>query len=296
MVTHRQALERSGARIEVQRKSKPGGMIGCVAKPPVLVPNVTMLTLGLRELRVAVVLPTGYTASDSPLPVLVNSYGGPDGQRVLAAQDEFLLPQWFAEHAFAVVVVDGRGARGRSPAWSREIKGNVAALMLQDLVDALHGAAEALGCLDLSRVGIRGLSFAGYLALLAVLRRPDVFHVAVAAGAPPDMRFYETHWMERYLGHPNVNAKNYDSCSLVNEAHRLSRPLMLIHGLLDDNVFSAHAFRMSAAFLAAERPHAVVPLPSGHNVTAQRGGEKTMFRMQVEFIRNALGLPAEPMP
>lgn len=197
---------------------------------PVLVPNVTMLTVGPRELRVAVVLPTGYTASGSPLPVLVDSYGGPDGQRVLAAQDKSLPRQWFAEHGFAVVVADGRGTRGRSPAWSREIKGDVASLMLQDQVDALHGAAEALGCLDLSRVGIRGLSFAGYLAFLAVLRRPDVFHVAVAAGAPTDMRFYETHWMERYLGHPDVNAENYDSCSLVNEAHRLSRPLMLIHG------------------------------------------------------------------
>lgn len=61
-------------------------------------------------------------------------------------------------------------------------------------------------------------------------------------------------------------------------------------------MFSAHAFRMSVALLAAERPHTVVPLPSGHNVTAQPGGEKTMFRMQAEFIRNAIGLPAEPMP
>lgn len=291
-VTQVQTLPHHGARIEVRSRNRPVATIHAVTEAPPLTPRVTNLVVGPHELRVAVVLPTGHRPDDGPLPVIVDSYGGPDGQRVLMSQDKYLLPQWFAEHGFAVVVADGRGTRGRSPEWSRLIQGDVATLMLQDQVDALHGAAEQLGCLDLTRVGIRGLSFAGYLSLLAVLRRPDVFHVAVAAGAPTDLRLYETHWMERYLGHPDEHPEDYDRCSLVNEAHLLRRPLMLVHGLLDDNVFSAHPLRMSAALLAAGRPHTVLPLPSAHNVTAQPEVERTMLTMQLAFIRDALDLPA----
>ena len=85
-------------------------------------------------------------------------------------------------------------------------------------------------------MGIRGWSFSGALAALAVLRRPDVFHAAVAGAAVTDQRLYDTHWRERFLGHPSQHPDRYDACSLLLEAPKLTRPLLLIHGLADDNV------------------------------------------------------------
>ncbi len=95
----------------------------------------------------------------------------------------FLASQWFAEQGFAVVVADGRGTPGRGPAWDRTIAGDFATGILEDQVTALAAAAEQFADLDLSRVAIRGWSFGGYLSALAVLRRPDVFHAAVAGRA-----------------------------------------------------------------------------------------------------------------
>jgi dipeptidyl-peptidase-4 len=279
--------DRPGLRVEVRREGAPTRVVATLSEEPALRPNVVRLVVGERRLRVAVVLPTGHHRDGPPLPVLMDPYAGPFGQRVTDELDGYLLPQWFAEHGFAVVIADGRGTPGRSPGWMREIKGDTATPILQDQVDALHGAAEEVACLDLSRVGIRGWSFGGYVAALAVLRRPDVFHVAVAGAPVTDQRLYDTHGTEGFLGLPDEHPENYDRCSPVLDAHLLTRPLMLIHGLADDNVVSAHTLRLSAALLAAERPHTVVPLPTSHMLTGV-GVQKSMLVMQVDFIKDAL--------
>ena len=86
--------------------------------------------------------------------------------------------------------------------------------MVQDQIDALQGLAERFP-LDLTRVAIRGWSFGGYLAGLAVLRRPDVFHAAVAGAPVTDWRLYDTHYTERYLGHPEEEPAAYHDSLLV---------------------------------------------------------------------------------
>ena len=112
----------------------------------------------------------------------------------------------------------GRGTPGRGPAWERGIADDLAAVVLEDQIDALHAAARAYPDLDLARVGIRGWSFGGFLAALAVLRRPDVFHAA-AAGAPvTDWALYDTHYTERYLGDPGERPDAYAAVSLLRDA------------------------------------------------------------------------------
>ena len=117
-----------------------------------------------------------------------------------------------------MLVIDGRGTPGRGAAWERSIKGDFATPVLDDQIDALHHAAAAHPDLDLGRVAIRGWSFGGFVAALAVLRRPDVFHTAVAGAPVTDQRLYDTHYMERYLGHPAEEPGNYDRCSLIGDA------------------------------------------------------------------------------
>jgi dipeptidyl-peptidase-4 len=209
---------------------------------------------------------------------------------VLAAQRVFLTPQWFAEQGFAVVIADGRGTPGRGPESDRSIATDWAGVVLEDQVTALHAAAERCPDLDLSRVAIRGWSFGGYLAALAVLRRPDVFHAAIAGAPVTEWRLYDTHYTERYLGDPAQNAAAYDRTSLLGDAAALSRPLLLIHGLADDNVVSAHTLRMSSALLAAGRPHSVLPLSGVTHMTPQEEVAENLLLFQVGFLRRALEL------
>ena len=176
---------------------------------------------------------------------------GPHAQRVVRSYNAFLTSQWFADQGYAVVVTDGRGMAGRGPAWDRAISSDLASPPLQDQVDALQALGEQRGELDLSRVAIRGWSFGGYLAALAVLRRPDVFHAAIAGAPVVDWRLYDTFYTERYLGDPNTDPETYERNSLLPDAAGLLRPMLIMHGTVDDNVVPAHSLRLSSALTAA---------------------------------------------
>ncbi|MGA5439069.1 prolyl oligopeptidase family serine peptidase [Streptomyces griseoincarnatus] len=287
-------LDRPGSRVRVLRDGKQTATVPSHAEDPGLSPRVTLTQGGARRIPCAVLMPRDY-AGDTPLPVLMDPYGGPHGQRVAAAHNPHLTSQWFADQGFAVVVADGRGTPGHSPAWEKSVKDDIAAVVLQDQVDALQALAGDFP-LDLDRVAIRGWSFGGYLAALAVLRRPDVFHAAVVGAPVTDLRLYDTHYQERYLGHPDEQPEVYRRNSLIDDAGLVDaagphRPMMIIHGLADDNVVVAHSLRLSSALLAAGRPHEVLPLSGVTHMTPQEEVAENLLRLQLGFLRRALSLP-----
>jgi dipeptidyl-peptidase 4 len=236
-------------------------------------------------------LPSWYREGDGKLPVLADPYGGAGLQRVTAELNwRCLVPQWFAEQGFAVLVADGSGTPGRGPEWEREVYGLLFDPVLDDQVSALREAARLRPELDLERVGIRGWSFGGALAALAVLRRPDVFHVAVAGAGVTDQHLYDAAWRERFLGHPDRFPERYEACSLIRDAPNLSRPLMLIQGLTDTNVFPVNTLRLHSALVAAGRPHELVLLPGvGHQAMDQPITEDLLWR-QVRFLQQHLNV------
>jgi dipeptidyl-peptidase-4 len=283
-------LDATGTVVTVRRPGAPETAIESLAEQPQLPDFVPALSYGgPKRLRTAILLPSWHQPGSAKLPVLCDPYGGPHLARVVAARDAFSESQWMAEQGFAVVVADGRGTPGRGPGWERAVAGDLAAPALEDQVEALHAAAEECADLDLSRVGIRGWSFGGFLSALAVLRRPDVFHAAVAGAPVTEWRLYDTHYTERYLGDPAADPLAYDASSLSSDAARLSRPLMIIHGLADDNVVVAHSLRLSAALLAAGRPHEVLPLTGVTHMPAQEEVAENLLLLQVDFLRRALG-------
>ena len=260
------------------------------AERPVLAARPTLFHAGPRELRAALITPGG-REPERPLPVLLHPYGGPHAAMVVKSELAFLEDQWFADQGFAVLVADGRGTPGRGPAWERAISRNVADVVLEDQVDALHAAARLFGFLDLSRVAIRGWSFGGFLAAIAVLRRPEVFHAAVAGAPVTDPRLYDTHYSERYWGHPYHDAEAYRRSSLIEEAAKLERPLLLIHGIADDNVFVANTLQLSRALMEAGRPHSFLPLSGVTHMTPQEQVTENLLLLQLQFLREALGIP-----
>ena len=293
VVISSRTLEQSGRRCTV--RSPQSGVsdppIVSHAAEPGLELNVEIVELGSRRLVSALVLPSGpANAGDGPLPVLLDPYGGPHAQRVQRAGALFHTPQWFADQGFAVLVVDGRGTPGRGPAFERAVRGDLAGPVLDDQIEALEAAARLNGRLDLSRVAIRGWSFGGYLAALAVLRRPDVFAAAIAGAPVTDWRLYDTHYTERYLGHPAAEPGNYERTDLTPLAPGLARPLMLIHGLADDNVVAAHTLRLSQALTEAGRPHTVLPLSGITHMTPQEEVAENLLLLQLRFLQDALHL------
>ncbi|HEY0805361.1 MAG TPA: prolyl oligopeptidase family serine peptidase [Pseudonocardiaceae bacterium] len=284
-------MDFDGPRTAVLRGGKPVGEIASLAMAPPVQPNVTLLTVGERELRCALVFPTGYQAGSGTLPVLLDPYGGPGLQRVLHTNTAYLPSQWLADQGFAVLVVDGRGTPGRGPDWDRAIAGSLADVALADQIDALHAVAQRYPDLDLSRVAMRGWSFGGYLSAAAVLRRPDVVHAALAGAPVTDWHLYDTFYTERYLGHPDEHPDVYERNSLIADAPNLTRPLLLVHGLADDNVFAAHTLRLSSALLNAGRDHAVLPLTGvTHMVPSAEVEAENFMVLQLNWLKKALGM------
>ncbi|MFJ3232865.1 prolyl oligopeptidase family serine peptidase [Streptomyces sp. NPDC086787] len=290
-------LDRPGTRVQVLRDGKPAGTVTSYAEHPGMSPRVTLTEGGARRIPCAVLLPQDHH-SDTLLPVLLDPYGGPHGPRVVAAHNAHLTSQWFADQGFAVIVADGRGTPGRSPAWEKAVHGDFT-VSLDDQVEALQDLAKRYP-LDLSRVAIRGWSYGGWLAGLAVLRRPDVFHAGIAGAPVTDWRLYDTHYTERYLGDPGADPAAYARSSLVTDGGLSSpaephRPLMIVHGLADDNVVVAHALRLSSALLAAGRPHEVLPLSGVTHMTPQEQVAENLLLLQVDFLKRSLA-GSRPQP
>lgn len=269
-----------------------------------------------------------YAQAES-LPVLLKPYGGPGAQQVLFSQSYYWESQWWADQGFLVVTVDGRGTPGRGPQWDRAIYETMKDVTLADQVEAVHalpalwsddtavpsvrwtsreGARLAvcgsdatvpqldivrrndpLDCPkpDLDKVAMIGWSYGGFLSALAVLDAPDVVHAACAGAPPTDWTLYDTHYTERYLGlDPEVYRRN----GIVEDAPKLRRPLMLIHGFADDNVTIAHSLRLSQALMAAGRPHTFLPLTGITHMTNDETVAENLLILQRDFLYDTLGM------
>lgn len=220
--------------------------------------QVEFVQTGAQQFHAALVRPAGFV-KNKKYPVILDIYAGPCHIHVQRIKRRWLLNQWLANQGFVVVAVDGRGTPGRGHLWERGIHQDFSKIPLQDQIDALASLGQAHPELDLSRVGISGWSFGGYMAALGVLKRPDVFKAAVAGAPVVDWEYYDTHYTERYLGLPAENAVGYTNSNLQTYAESLSRPLLLLHGTADDNVYFMHTLKLSQTLLQAGKHHEFLP-------------------------------------
>lgn len=194
------------------------------------------------------------------LPVIVEVYGGPRHLSVKHSVRESLLSQWLADQGFVVVKLENRGTPNRGREWERAIQGDFSTVPLDDQATALRALATKVPEMDLERVGIEGWSFGGYMSALAVMKKPELFKAAVAGAPVVDWEDYDTHYTERYLGLPKDNVEGYRRSNLLSHAVELTRPLLLVHGTADDNVYFLHSLKLSNALFRAGRPHEFLPL------------------------------------
>src|SRR5947209_5662952 len=240
---HRFDLTNGSAGWEVARASN-GHKIAAlpsVAERPSSLPKVELLrTEADRTMDAALVRPGDFKKGNH-YPVILDVYAGPGHKQVLAQPERYMIDQWMADRGYIVVLLDGRGTPGHGRDWERAIRGNLIDVPLADQVAGLEALAKHEPAMDLKRLGVVGWSFGGYFSAMAVMQKPDLFRCAVAGAPVVTWENYDTHYTERYLGLPSDNADGYRASNVLTYASKLSRPLLLIHGLTDDNVYFQHS-------------------------------------------------------
>jgi dipeptidyl-peptidase 4 len=258
------------------------GELPSVAEEPPYFPRVEFTD---DEFVSCIVRPRNFDRSKK-YPVIVEVYAGPGFNQVQQIAGPYLIDQWLADQGFVVVSFDGRGTPGHGRDWERAIYQKFGEIPLADQVSALTNFAARHPEMDLNRVGITGWSFGGYMSALAVLRRPDVFKAAVAGAPVTDWLDYDTHYTERYLGLPGDAV--YAGSSLIGDASKLARPLLIIHGTADDNVYFRHSLKLMDAFEKAGRSFQFLPIAGSTHMVLDPGLRVQIEKRTVEFFKATL--------
>jgi dipeptidyl-peptidase 4 len=266
---HRFDLLDGNAGWEVLRASD-GNKIAAlpsVAERPSSLPKLELVrTEGPRPMDAAIIRPRDFKKG-ARYPVILDVYAGPSSKQVVAQPDRYMIDQWMADRGYIVVVIDGRGTPGHGREWERAIRGNLIDVALADQIAGLEALAKREPAMDLKRVGVVGWSFGGYVSAMAVMRKPDIFRCAVIGAPVVTWENYDTHYTERYLGLPSENAEGYRASSVLTYASELRRPILLIHGMTDDNVYAQHSMQLSEALFNAGKPFNFLPMLGTHMVS-----------------------------
>jgi dipeptidyl-peptidase-4 len=166
---------------------------------------------------------------------------------------------------------------------------------LEDQVDVLRAMAQRFGFLDLGRVGMRGWSFGGELTATALAHRQDVFHAGVVGAPVTDQRLYTPSirsgtWVlyEAVPGSSQDEPEVYRRNSPLFDAASLSRPMLLIHGPADDNVYVANSLRLSAALFEAGKSHELMLIPNATHLTRSTAVTENIPRIQLVLLRRTV--------
>jgi dipeptidyl-peptidase-4 len=263
-----------------------------VAEEPTTRPALEVATalVGGRTYHAAIVRPRRLEPGRR-YAVLVDVYGGPHAMQVVGDPRAYLADQCYADAGFIVVRIDGRGTPRRGRDWERVVRGDLTSAPLEDQVAVLRALAADRPEMDMGQVGIFGWSFGGTMSALAVLARPDVFRAAVAGAPVTDWRDYDTHYTERYMGMPSENAAGYDRASPLWYAERLDRPLLLVHGTTDDNVYFTHSLKMAQTLFRAGRQFEMLPLAGFTHMVPDPAVKRALVHRIVDFFRHHLQPP-----
>ena len=219
-------------------------------------------------------------------PVIEYIYSGPGDQYV---PKTFSSYNWWmtslAELGFIVVQVDGMTTSFRSKEFEEVCYKNLKDAGLPDHIAWIKAAAQKYPYMDIDRVGIFGCSAGGQESTGAVLFHPEFYKASYSACGCHDNRMDKIWWNELWMGYP-VD-ESYSACSNVDNAHLLSRPLMLVVGELDDNVDPASTMQVANALIKANKDFELVVIPGAHHTMGEDFGEHKRYDF---FVRHLMGV------
>ncbi|HET8842190.1 MAG TPA: DPP IV N-terminal domain-containing protein [Ktedonobacteraceae bacterium] len=254
------------------------------------VPEITSFRTSDNTLLYAAIYTSEQTrASARPVPLVVSVYGGPHAQTVTSTWSLTvdLRAQYLAQQGFVVLKVDNRGSSFRGLAFEAAIARSMGHIEVDDQVAGVRFLSSR-PYVDSERVGIYGWSYGGYMVCRALLRAPEVFKVGVAGAPVTFWEGYDTHYTERYMGSPIANAEGYFASSVLPDVEKLVGKLMLMHGLVDENVHFRHTTRLIEALTRAARDYEMVLFPEGRHMLRNPASLEYLERRLTGFLHRYL--------
>ncbi|MGC8488841.1 MAG: DPP IV N-terminal domain-containing protein, partial [Clostridia bacterium] len=220
-----------------------------------------------------------------PHPVIVSVYGGPHAQTVLDAfgLTADLEAQYLAQHGYLVFKMDNRGMANRGVAFERPIFRSFGTVEVRDQVTGVRWLGASHNA-DLSRVGVYGWSYGGFMTLMLLEKAPELFRAGVSGAPVTDYRFYDTAYTERYMETPATNPEGYDEGSALTHVEGLSGNLLIIHGLIDENVHFRNTARLLLKLAEADKPYELMLLPSSRHGPRGRTIRLQVARRRTEYL------------
>ncbi|AOE50438.1 S9 family peptidase [Kangiella sediminilitoris] len=205
-------------------------------------------------------------------PVIVDVYGGPHAQRVQnvwGARNTY-WHHMMADRGFVVFSLDNRGSWNRGKAFEDPIYRKLGEVEVKDQVKGVE-FLKTLPFVDPERIGMFGWSYGGYMTIMSMFKKPDVFKVGVSVAPVTDWYLYDTHYTERYLAHPDENKEGYEASNVFPYLEGLKGDLMIIHGMADDNVLFTNSTKLFKALQDANKPFDMMNYPgSKHSIWGQK--------------------------
>jgi dipeptidyl-peptidase 4 len=237
------------------------------------------------QLFARMIKPAGFSP-DKKYPVIVMIYGGPGAQTVRDAWSGAGFDQVLAQKGYLVWQLDNRGSAGRGHAWESQIYHETGAHELNDQLDGIR-YLTTLGFADMTRVGISGWSYGGYMTLYALANAPDKFKAGIAGAPVTDWRNYDSIYTERYMGLPDDNAEGYKRSSPQTKAAEITARLLILHNIEDDNVHFQNSLQMANALEREGKQFQMIVYPQkSHGVSGPL--QKQMQQAMLDFFEKAL--------
>jgi len=229
-------------------------------------------------------------AGEGPFPTLVHVYGGPGPQRVQESwgMTVDMRAQRLAQEGFCVIRLDNRGSARRGLTFEGAIKHDMGDLELRDQAAGVRYLTSE-GLCDPARVGIYGWSYGGYLSAMALGRQPEVFKAAVSGAPVTHWDGYDTHYTERYMGTPESNPEGYERSAVMAHVDAMRGELLLVHGLIDENVHFRHTARLINALIKANKDYQLLLFPDERHMPRGLADRVYLEERIAGFFKRSLG-------
>ncbi len=221
-----------------------------------------------------------------PAPVIVYVYGGPGAQKVRRHYAPLLL-QLFAGAGFGVLELDNRGSGNRGERFEAPLHRRMGTVEVDDQVAALT-VLEDVAWADRGRVGVFGHSYGGYMTLMCMTQAAPHFQAGVAVAPVCDWRLYDTHYTERYMDLPASNEAGYVHGNVLTHLHKLEGPLLLMHGMADDNVLFTNSTMIMGELQRLGKPFELMTYPGAKHSMQEPHVSVHRFEMILDFFTRHL--------
>ncbi|MEM7100376.1 MAG: alpha/beta fold hydrolase [Pseudomonadota bacterium] len=228
----------------------------------------------------------GTQSESERAPVLVYVYGGPGAQKVKQEWSP-LLVQLFAHHGFGVLEIDNRGSGNRGGTFEAPLYKRMGGPEVEDQSLALQIVAD-INWADPQRMGVFGHSYGGYMTLMCLCQKPDVFKAGVAVAPVCDWQLYDSHYTERFMSLPADNPSGYASGNVLAHLEHLKAPLLLMHGMADDNVLFTHSTMIMNQLQVLGKPFELMTYPGAKHSMQERHVSIHRFDTILNFLKRHL--------